>query len=236
MSRLLGVFLFVVALLLLGAGTYVGLAVAPVDQDMGNVYRIMFVHVPSAWVALLAYTVTLVSSLVYLFRGSWVADGIAEASAEVGVIFNGLLLITGSIWGRPTWGVWWTWDPRLTTAAVMMSAFVGYLALRRFSDTPERRATWAAVVAIIVYMDIPLVWFSVRWWNSIHQVQTTARSMPDPMMRTALVMNALGLILLYVAFVRARYSIARALQALDNLEPPADTVVTTANAGTGGKS
>src|SRR5436190_3815398 len=104
----------VVALLLLSLGTYYGLVVAPRDRMMGDVYRIMFVHVPSAWMALIAFTVVFVASIIYLLKNNDKADAVAEASAEVGVVFNALLLITGSIWGKPTWGVWWSWDPRLT--------------------------------------------------------------------------------------------------------------------------
>src|SRR5687768_7273793 len=123
MEKLLKVGLPAVGLGLLAWGTYVGLVQAPPDRMMGDVYRIMFVHVPSAWMALVAFTVTFAASVVYLLKSSPMADAIAEASAEVGVLFNVLLLMTGSIWGRPTWGVWWTWDPRLTTAAIMLFAF-----------------------------------------------------------------------------------------------------------------
>jgi heme exporter protein C len=234
MERFLNPLLALGALGLLVVGAFLGLAVAPMDRDMGNVYRIMFVHVPTAWVALLAYTVTLAASITYLFRSSWAADAIAESSAEIGVVLNGLLLVTGSIWGRPTWGVWWTWDPRLTTAAIMMSAFVSYLALRRFTDTPEKRATWSALVAIIVYIDIPLVWFSVRWWNSIHQVQNNTRSMSDPAMRLALHINALALIFAYLLFVRLRYAIARRRQVIELMEPPAEAEMADAASSVGG--
>src|SRR6185312_10268231 len=105
-----------------------------------------------------------VCSLAYLVRRRPTMDYLAHAGVEVGVVFNTTGLITGSIWGRPTWGVWWSWDPRLTTAAIMFFAFAGYVTLRRFVEEPERRATWAAVVAIIIFADIPIVWFSVKWW------------------------------------------------------------------------
>jgi heme exporter protein C len=234
MRRSLNVLLAALTLGLLVTGAYFGLVVAPRDRDMGDVYRIMFVHVPTAWAAMIAYTVTLVASIVYLFRSSWVADAIAESSAEVGVVLNGLLLTTGAIWGRPTWGVYWTWDPRLTTAAIMMCAFVGYLALRRFTDTPEKRATWSALVAIIAYVDLPMVFFSVRWWNSIHQVQNNARSMVDPTMRLALMANAVALLLAYVLFVRIRYGIARRRQVIELMEPPAEGEPGETTASTGG--
>jgi heme exporter protein C len=201
-------------------GGVLGLTIAPADRDMGDVYRIMYVHVPAAWAALLAVTVTFVASLVYLFKTSWRADALAESSAEVGVFFGALLIVLGSIWARPTWGVWWDWDPRLTTAAIMLFAFAGYLALRRFVDDPERRATWSAVAAIIAYVDVPILWFSVRWWRSLHQAQNTGSSTAS-IMTKSLMFNALAFIILYVWFVRLRYRVALSRQAEELAEPPA---------------
>jgi heme exporter protein C len=183
------------------------------------VYRIMFVHVPCAWAAMLGCTINLGASVYYLFKADMRADALAESTAEVGVVFATLLLITGSIWGRPTWGVWWTWDPRLTTAAILWLAYSGYLALRRFVDVPEKRATWAAVVAIIVGVDIPIVWFSVRWWNSLHQVQSSPRAL-DPTMREALYFNAVAYVVAFAWFTYLRYGIARRRQAEELAAPP----------------
>ena len=200
-------------------GGVLGLTVAPADRDMGDVYRIMYVHVPAAWTSLLAVTVTFVASLVYLFKNSWQADALAESSAEGGVYFGALLIVLGSIWARPTWGVWWDWDPRLTTAAIMLFAFAGYLALRRFVDDPERRATWAAVAAIIAYVDVPILWFSVRWWRSLHQVQNTTGSTAS-IFTKSLLFNAIAFFLLYVWFVRLRYRVAEHHQQEELAEPP----------------
>jgi len=220
MRRLIDLGLPLLAAVGLIAGGVLGLTVAPADRDMGDVYRIMYVHVPAAWAALLAVTVTFVASLVYLMKSSARADAVAEASAEVGVFFGALLIVLGSIWARPTWGVWWDWDPRLTTAAIMLFAFAGYLALRKFVDDPERRATWAAVAAIIAYVDVPILWFSVRWWRSLHQVQNTGQSTASIMTRS-LLFNALAFLLLYVWFVRLRYRVAVARQQEELAEPPA---------------
>jgi heme exporter protein C len=195
------------AAVLLPLGAYLGLAWAPPDRMMGEVQRIMYVHVPSAWMTLLAYTCTLGASLYYIWRKRPGADSLAEASAEVGVFFNALTLVLGSIWGRPTWGVWWTWDPRLTTVAIMFVLFAGYLSLRRFVDDAERRATWSAVFAIIAYADIPLVWFSVRWWRSLHQIQSSPSTV-DPHMVVALRVNAFAFLALLVLFIWRRYRIA----------------------------
>jgi len=212
------------ALLLVGAGLlawggYQGLVVAPTEVFMGDVYRIMFVHVPAAWVALLCFVACFVGSLGYLWKASQRLDAVAEASAEVGVFFSGLLLVTGSIWGRPTWGVWWSWDPRLTTMAILFFAYAGYLALRQFVDEPEKRASWAAVAAIIISADIPIVYYSVKWWNSLHQVQSTARTMA-PEMRRALMFNAFAFLCLGLWQVLERYRLSRANQFLDLAPPP----------------
>lgn len=209
----------ILGLSLLIWGHYWGLVLAPPEREMGEVYRIIFVHVPSAWMSLLAFTVTLVASLIFLFRGSMKADALAEASAEVGVFFNVLTLITGSIWGKPTWGVYWTWDPRLTTAAIMCIAFAGYLALRRFVVSPQRRATWSAIVAIIIYADIPLVWFSVKWWSSLHQLQSSPRTV-SPDMYLPLRVSAFAFLFLMIGFIRARYHITRVVQESELSEPP----------------
>lgn len=196
------------ALGLLFAGHYIGLFVAPQERMMGDVYRIIYAHVPAAWICLIAYTLCFAASIGYLVGNKMGADIFAEASAEVGVVFNTILLLTGSIWGKPTWGVWWTWDPRLTTAAIMYFAFLGYLALRRFIREPERRATWGSVVAILAFIDLPLVWYSVKWWNSLHQLQSTPQTV-DPSMVNPLRISAFAFLFLYIWMVRVRYQIGQ---------------------------
>lgn len=208
-----------VTLLLFALGATWGLKVAPADRMMGDVYRILFVHVPSAWLALVAYTVCFIGSVVFLWRGSLWWDAAAEASAEIGVVFNALLLVTGSIWGRPTWGVWWSWDPRLTTAAIMLFAFIGYLALRQLVASEQRRATWAAVLAVLIFADIPLVWFSVRWWNSLHQMQSSPATMAASMV-VALRLNAFAFLSLYFWLMRHRLRLARRTHAAQAAMPP----------------
>ena len=121
---------------------WVGLVLAPPDREMGDVQRIMYAHVPMVQMMLLAGTITFVCSVLYLFRASWKTDALAEASAELALVFGAIGTTLGAIWGRPTWGVYWAWDPRLTTVAILLVALAGYLALRRFVDDPERRAVW----------------------------------------------------------------------------------------------
>jgi heme exporter protein C len=163
----------------LGAVTLVGIAwlvlfglvVTPADVNQGESVRIMYAHVPGAWLAYLAFVVTAISSAMYLFRRtrSLVWDRIAGASAEIGVLFMGISLVTGSLWGRLTWGTFWTWDARLTTTAFLFITYVGYLAVRNLGGTHHQRARRSAVLALLAVLEIPLVHFSVELWNSLHQ-------------------------------------------------------------------
>lgn len=170
---------------ILGAASLVALFVAlwmalvssPADAGMGNVVRILYVHVANAWLAYLAFVVVFVASIAYLWTKRPVFDAIAVASAEIGVLFTGLTLILGSIWAKPTWGVWWSWEPRVVTTAVMFAMYVGYLLLRNLSDDLDRRATRAAVLGIVLVVDVPIVHLSVTWMNALHQLPTVLR--PD---------------------------------------------------------
>jgi heme exporter protein C len=156
----------------LALGLVMALGVAPREATQGNVQRIMYVHPPLAWVAYLAFGVVAVASIVYLVRRRPAADRIAHASAEVGVIFTGLAIATGSIWGKPTWGTWWTWDARLTSVAILFVMYVGYLLLRGTVEDRERAARYCAVLGIVAALDMPLVHFSVTWWRTLHQPPT----------------------------------------------------------------
>jgi heme exporter protein C len=153
-------------------GLVMAFGVAPREATQGNVQRIMYVHPPLAWVAYLAFGVVAVASIVYLVRRRPAADRLAHASAEVGVIFTGLAIATGSIWGKPTWGTWWTWDARLTSVAILFVMYVGYLLLRGTVEDRERAARYCAVLGIVAALDMPLVHFSVTWWRTLHQPPT----------------------------------------------------------------
>jgi heme exporter protein C len=172
-TRVIGVLALVgVPLVLL-----LGLVTSPEDVEMGDSVRIMYVHVPSAWLAYLAFGVTAVCSALYLWprTRTLTLDRFAGASAEIGVLFTGLALVTGMLWGRPTWGVFWTWDARLTSTALLFLLFLGYLAIRRLPAPPEQRAKRAAVAGLIAFIDVPIVHLSVEWWRSLHQGATVAR-------------------------------------------------------------
>lgn len=192
----------------LGIGLYLGVAWAPPDAMMGNVQRIMYVHFPS-WIATaLAYLTAFICSIAYLVRRRPTMDYLAHAGVEVGVLFNTTGLITGSIWGRPTWGVWWTWDPRLTTTALMLVIFLGYLAIRAFLEDPEARARIAALVATIGFLNLPIVYYSVRWWRTLHQPQSSPETV-DPQIVLALRVMMIAFALLAVYLMARRYALAR---------------------------
>jgi heme exporter protein C len=192
----------------LTAAAIMALVVAPDDAQQGTVYRLMYVHVPSAWLAYLSFFVVFVASIAYLKSGRARWDRLAAASAEVGVLFTALTIALGSIWGKPIWGTWWTWDPRLTTTAIMLLIYVGYLAVRKLSDNPRRRGRWAAVVGIVGFADIPVVQLSVTWWRSLHQKPSLSLGHVTlaPIMTTTLLVavGAFTLLYLYVMSLRLR--------------------------------
>jgi heme exporter protein C len=159
----------------LAATVVIGLLVVPPDATQGDVQRLMYVHVPAAWVAFLSFGVVFVASVAYLKTGRVQWDRVAAASAEIGVLFCTLTIVLGSLWGRPVWGTWWTWDPRLTTTAVLLLIYVGYLSLRKVADSPARRARWSAVLGVVGFVDVPIVHMSVVWWRSLHQQATVLR-------------------------------------------------------------
>ncbi|MEI8391099.1 MAG: cytochrome c biogenesis protein CcsA [Actinomycetes bacterium] len=168
----LGFFVLLGMLLLI----ILGIFVSPADVNQGESVRIMYAHVPGAWLAYLAFIVTAVSSAAYLWKRtrSLTWDRIAGASAEVGVLFMGISLVTGSLWGRLTWGTYWTWDARLTTTAFLFVTYIGYLAVRGLGGTHQQRARRSAVLALLAVLEIPLVHFSVEFWNTLHQKASVA--------------------------------------------------------------
>ncbi|HYS19210.1 MAG TPA: heme ABC transporter permease CcmC [Candidatus Binatia bacterium] len=208
MTRLVGG----VTLAALAAGLVMGFGIAPREATQGNVQRIMYLHVPSVWVAYLAFAVVLVASIAYLIRRAEAADRLAHASAEVGVLFTGLTIATGSIWGKPTWGTWWTWDARLTSVAILFVMYLGYLLLRGMIEDRERGARFAAVLGIVAAFNIPLVHFSVYWWRTLHQPPSLMKPGPGTMpgiIVTALLVNFVAFSLLYVYFVARRARLLR---------------------------
>jgi heme exporter protein C len=187
---------------------------SPADRDMGHLQKILYVHVPSAWITFAAFMVVLVYSIRYMMRGEERDDLLAAAAAEVGATFNGLTLVLGMIWGKPAWGAWWQWEARLTSTLVLFLIFVGYLALRSFVDDPQRRAQWSAAVGAFGAINVPIVYMSVKWWRTIHQTQSTAATM-DPAYLLGMRTNAIAFLLIMIYFIRRRYELARIRRATE---------------------
>ena len=141
---------------------------APIEINQGLIQKAFYFHVPMAWVAFLAFFIVFISGIGYLItrKNSW--DQLAFSAAEIGVLFTTLVLITGSIWAKPTWGVWWQWEPRLTTSLILWIIYIAYLMLRAYSPSSDQAARYAAVLGIIGFIDVPIVYFSVVWWRNIH--------------------------------------------------------------------
>lgn len=205
----------------LGIAAFAGVAIAqlfavatsPADRDMGHLQKIMYVHVPAAWSAFICFAVVLYASVKYLWKRSQRDDLLAAAAAEVGAVFTALTLALGSIWGKPTWGVWWTWDARLTSTAVLLMVFLGYLTLRSVTDDETRRARWSAAVGILGALNVPIVYMSVQWWRTLHQLQSSPKTL-NPTYVTGLRINAIAFLLLLVYFIARRYYLSIAAQAV----------------------
>ena len=198
----------IAALVTMLIGSFVGLFVVSPDRLQGDVQRLMYVHVPAAWLAFLAFFIVFLMSVLYLIQRDLKWDRVAHASAEIGVVFTVLTLALGSMWGKPTWGVWWTWDPRLTTTAIMLAIYVGYLAIRSFADDPDKRARWAAIVGIIGFANVPIVYLSVIWWRTLHQPPSSPRSVSPEILWT-LLFNLLAFTLVYVYLMMRRIRLAK---------------------------
>jgi heme exporter protein C len=184
--------LSVITAALLAYALYEALVVAPTERTMGDVQRIFYYHVPSAWTAFLLFLVNLVASVTYLVRRNPKADAVAVVCAEVGVVFCTIVLVTGPIWARPVWGIWWTWDVRLTTTLVLWLIYVSYLVLRRFSDSAQTPVL-AAVLAIFGALDVPLVYFSIWFFRTQHpQPVIGGGGSLDPRMAHVLLINWLA--------------------------------------------
>lgn len=169
------------------------LVVAPPDAYQGDSQRLMYVHVPAAWTAYLSFAVVAGASLAYLVRRDLRFDRVAQAAAELGVGLTALALVLGSLWAHPTWGTWWTWDPRLVTTAILLLVYIGYLGVRGLSTDPGVNARRAAVIGVLAVVNVPLVHFSVVWWRTLHQPPSVLRpggpagTIPPVMLTTLLV-------------------------------------------------
>jgi heme exporter protein C len=205
-GRVLGV----LASISIGAGLYLAFQ-APPDAYQGDVQRIMYLHIPSIMAAYVCYFLVFVGSCLFLWKREKRDDILAKSAAEVAVLFTALTIIEGSIWGKPTWGVWWTWDARLTFTAILLMIFVGYMMLRSLIEDEERAAVAGAVVAIIGALDIPLIHMSVYWWRTLHQPPSIMR--PDKLpwetvkwpLLVPVIVNIVALVLLALYLLSLRF-------------------------------
>lgn len=198
-------------LCLLGCGVWVFWG-TPIESEMGYVQKIMYLHVPTVIVTYSAFFVVFAFSIAYLWKRDIFFDQVAKSSAEIGLIFCGLVLLTGAIWGKPTWGTYWVWDARLTTTLLLFLIFAGYFLLRAFTQEREREARLASVLGIIGFLDIPIIHKSVEWWRTLHQPTTllkvTATGEAKPAMPTELLlpllatMGAMLIFYVYLLFLR----------------------------------
>ena len=194
----------------------------PTDRVQGIVQRIFYFHVPLALVTFLAFGITAVASALYLWRGHSRWDRVAYASAELGVVYCTLVLITGPIWAKPIWGTWWTWDARLTTTLILWLIYVAYLMLRNLTTDPQQGARYAAVLGIIGALDIPVINRSVYWWRTIHPAVLITREggtgLSDPRMQLTLALSAVAMLLLFLWLLRARVAQADLHARIEELE------------------
>jgi len=194
-----------------GLVTFVAAMSVSPDAVQGQLSRIMYVHVPSAWLAYLAFGVTMFGSGMYLWKKNLKWDRLAHSSAEIGVFFTGLAIALGMIWAKPTWGVWWTWDARLTLTAIMFFVYLGYLALRRTTDDLDLRAKRASILGVVAIIQVPLVHFSVVWWRSLHQAPTIIRPEGpemDTSMAVTLLIAVVSFTVMYSAMMIKRMELA----------------------------
>jgi heme exporter protein C len=199
-------------------GLYQARVAAPTEQTMGEVQRIFYYHVSSAWTAFLCFFLNFIVSIAYLKNRDRNTDAFALASAEVGVVFCTVVLVTGPLWAKPVWGIWWTWDARLTTTLVLWLIYVSYLLFRRFSS--GQTPIIAAVIAIFGFLDVPIVYMSIRWWRTQHP-QPVIGGAPgsgiDPAMKHALYANFFAFVLMAILLMWARYRLERGRMQIEEI-------------------
>jgi len=195
----------VLAAVLAAAGLYVGFFVAPTDAQQGEAYRIIFIHVPAAWMSMFLYVVMAFWAAIGLAFNTRLSGMMASAIAPTGALFTFIALWTGSLWGRPTWGAYWVWDARLTSELILLFLYLGFMALQAAIDDPRRADRAGAVLAIVGVINVPIIYYSVKWWNTLHQGASVSLTRAPSMASTMLA----GMLLMALAFWA--YSIAVSL-------------------------
>jgi len=213
--------LIILTYIAMGVGLYAAFLYAPTERTMGDVQRIFYFHVPSAWVAFLAFFVVFVASIAFLRTGKRSWDRLAFCSAEIGVLFITLVLLTGPLWAKPVWNVYWTWDARLTTSFILWLIYIAYLMLRRYIPDPERGARLAAVFGIVGFVDVPIVYMSIRWWRTLHPnavVMGDEGSGLAPPMLTTLMIGLGAFTILYITLMVLRVQTVKLEESVKKLK------------------
>jgi heme exporter protein C len=203
---------------------YMAFLGAPRERTMGDLQRIFYFHVPCGIVGLLAFAANFVASVMYLIKKDRKWDSLALSAAEVGVMFFLIVLVTGPIWAKPVWFVWWTWSPRLTSSLVLWLLYLAYMLVRAYVPDPERRAVMSAVFGIVAFLDAPIVFFSIRWWRDMHPSAMIETGGLDPSMRPAFFICTLVFLVLLVYVIRRRLFLESARVELERLERAANLV------------
>lgn len=227
LSKLIEPWALAITVLSLAAGLYYALFSSPVDYQQGHTVRIMYIHVPSAWMAMFCYVAMALASAVALIWKHQLADIAAKATAPIGAGFTLLALVTGALWGKPMWGTWWVWDARLTSVLVLFFLYLGYMALRDAFDDPSRGAKSAAILSLVGVVNVPIIKFSVDWWNTLHQPASVVRMdgpaiHPEMMIPLILMAVAFKFYYVWLVLIRIRQEImAQRVRALHQREASA---------------
>jgi heme exporter protein C len=221
MAKILTWILFIVTAVLFPVTLYLVFVYVPADFTQGHVQKIFYYHVPSAWLGSLAFLVVFIASIAYLITRKSKYDRVAACSAEIGILFCLLVLITGPIWAKPTWGIWWTWDSRLTSFTVLCLIYFGYLMLRHYLPDSAKRANISAVVGIIGFLDVPIVYFSIRWWKTQHPspviMGSEGSGLGDPRMKITFFTCLFAFTLLYFVLMILRVRLEKQRERVDDL-------------------
>jgi heme exporter protein C len=216
-----------VAVVLVIAGGYASFFIAPTERTMGDIQRIFYFHVASAWAGMDAFFVCFVANLLYVWKRQAQYDFLGVASAEVGLVLTTVVLITGPIWAHPVWGIWWTWDARLTSTFVLWLLYVSYLLLRSLIEETDRRALLSALFGIFAFIDVPLVFFSIRWWRTQHPapvIMGGTGSGLDPTMNKVFFFNVLAMHVFALFLIVERYVVEKMKNEVDVLQREAEAL------------
>jgi heme exporter protein C len=214
-----------VAFLLVIAAAYASFFIAPTERTMGDIQRIFYFHVGSAWAGMDAFFVCFIANLLYVWKRQEKYDWLSVSSAEVGLVLTTVVLITGPIWAKPVWGIWWTWDARLTSTFVLWLLYISYLLLRSLIEEPERRALLSALFGIFAFLDVPLVFFSIRWWRTQHPspvIMGGSGSGLDPTMNKVFFFNVLAMHVFAAFLIVERYVLESMKHDVDLLQREAE--------------